>query len=137
MLIHCPTFLILTVVKHKTPIKNLKLNLLVIRTENPKLLKSQYELLGFDFDYHRHGNGPFHYACEQNGFVFEIYPFTKSMTKADNSLRLGFEIKDLKTKILELSNTDWKILSEPKQTESGLNAIIQDLDGRKIELKNI
>ncbi|CAL2101708.1 protein of unknown function [Tenacibaculum sp. 190130A14a] len=59
----------------------MNLNLLVIRTGDPEKLKEQYELIGHKFDYHRHGNGPFHYASEQNGFVFEIYPLTKSMEK--------------------------------------------------------
>ncbi len=114
----------------------MRLNLLVIRTLNPEILKEQYKKLGLEFDYHRHGSGPFHYASEQDGFVFEIYPLTKSMEKADNSLRLGFDIQELKTKINDLENSNWKILSEPKETEWGLTALIQDLDGRKIELKN-
>ncbi|MBW1296302.1 hypothetical protein [Aquimarina litoralis] len=113
-----------------------KINLLVIRTSEPKLLKSQYECLDFEFEYHQHGNGPFHYASEQNGFVFEIYPLPKSIEKVDNSLRLGFEIFNLKNKMNELKNSSWKILSDVKETEWGLTAIIQDLDGRKIELKN-
>jgi hypothetical protein len=114
----------------------MKLNLLVIRTENPEILKVQYEKIGFEFDYHKHGNGPFHYASELNGFVLEIYPLAKSMTKADNSLRLGFEIENLEIKVENLKKTNWKILSEPKKTEWGMVSIIQDLDGRKIELKN-
>ena len=65
----------------------MKLNLLVIRTLNPEILKDQYEKLGFEFTFYQHGKGPFHYASEENGFVFEIYPLTKSMEKADNSIR--------------------------------------------------
>jgi lactoylglutathione lyase len=114
----------------------MNLNLLVIRTKEPEKLKNQYELIGHKFDYHRHGNGPFHYASEMNGFVFEIYPLSKSMEKADNSLRLGFEIENLKSKIDELVNSNWVILSELKNTEWGLTTVIQDLDGRKVELKN-
>ena len=114
----------------------MKINLLVIRTENPEILKNQYEKIGLVFEYHRHGKGPFHYASEKNGFVFEIYPLTKSMKVADKSLRLGFEIENLESKIEILKQSDWKILSEPTQMEWGLVSIIQDLDGRKIELKN-
>ncbi|WP_025743289.1 VOC family protein [Aquimarina pacifica] len=114
----------------------MKINLLVIRTENIEILKTQYEKLGLTFEYHKHGNGPFHYASEENGFVFEIYPLTKSMKEADASLRVGFEIENLESKIEDLRQTNWKILSEPTQMEWGLISIIQDLDGRKIELKN-
>ncbi len=112
------------------------INLLVIKTEKPELLKRQYEMLGFVFDYHQHGNGPFHYASEINGFVFEIYPLTKSMTIADNSIRLGFEVENLKNVVDQLKSTNWTILSEVKETKWGLTALIKDLDGRKVELKN-
>ena len=114
----------------------MNINLLVIRTENPELLKNQYEKLGFEFDYHKHGKGPYHYASEKNGFVFEIYPLTKSMIKADGNLRLGFDISDLSSIIDRLKDTDWIIKSDIRETEWGIIAIIQDLDGRKIELKN-
>ncbi len=113
----------------------MRLNLLVIRTSDIDILKNQYELLELEFTYHRHGNGPYHYAHEENGFVFEIYPLIKSMNQADNSIRLGFTVKDLTTKIKELENSNWKILSQPVKNEWGFSAIIQDLDGRKIELK--
>jgi hypothetical protein len=114
----------------------MKINLLVIRTAEPALLKAQYELLGFDFEYHQHGNGPFHYASEVNGFVFEIYPLTKSMNQADHSTRLGFEIKELKAKMEQLENSSWTIVAPLSETQWGNIAIVQDLDGRKIELKN-
>ncbi|WP_298517949.1 VOC family protein [uncultured Kordia sp.] len=114
----------------------MRLNLLVIRTPNPAVLKDQYEKLGFQFEYHQHGNGPFHYASEQNGFVFEIYPLTKSQQKADNSTRLGFDVANLEAKIKMLESSTWKILSKPKETAWGLTALVQDLDGRKVELKH-
>lgn len=114
----------------------MKLNLLVIRTENPNTLKTQYELLGLKFEYHQHGSGPFHYASEEHGLVFEIYPLTKSMKQADNSIRLGFEIENLKQKLKELELSNFKIISGLTESEWGLTAVVQDLDGRKIELKN-
>lgn len=114
----------------------MKLNLLVIRTANPELLKNQYELLGLNFEYHQHGTGPFHYACEKDEFVFEIYPLTKSMAKADGSIRLGFGVDNLELKIKKIEGSDWKILSGIRENEWGITAVIQDIDGRKIELKN-
>lgn len=114
----------------------MNINLLVVRTKNPKKLKEQYEIIGFEFDYHKHGNGPYHYVSEQNGFVFEIYPLTKSMTKADGNLRLGFEISNLSLVIDNIKSTNWIVKSDIKETEWGIIAVVQDLDGRKIELKN-
>lgn len=115
----------------------MKLNLLVIRTKDIEVLKSQYELLGIVFEYHKHGKGPYHYAAELKDCVFEIYPLTKSMTKADGSLRLGFDVENVNATILQLQKSNWEILSEPKETEWGLTAIVQDLDGRKVELKQV
>ena len=112
-----------------------QLNLLVIRTQNPEALKEQYEKLGFQFQYHQHGKGPFHYAHEEEDFVFEIYPFKQEQEKADDSLRLGFVIKELDQSIEKLRKSNWKILSEVKEREWGKAAIVQDLDGRKVELK--
>lgn len=114
----------------------MKLNLLVIRTQNPEALKSQYELLGMIFEYHKHDQGPYHYACEMKGFVFEIYPLTKSMTTADVSLRLGFDVTNLIQTIESLKNSNWKVLSEIQETPWGNIAVVQDIDGRKVELKN-
>jgi hypothetical protein len=112
------------------------LNLLVIRTKAPELLKSQYELLGLSFKHHKHGNGPYHYACELNTLVFEIYPLTKSMIKADYSTRLGFSVKNVFETINNIENSSWVIQSNPTNTEWGLTASIKDLDGRTVELKN-
>jgi hypothetical protein len=58
------------------------------------------------------------------------------MEKYDNSIRLGFYLEELNTKFINLEKSNWKILSEPKETEWELTALIQGLDGRKIELKN-
>lgn len=114
----------------------MKLNLLVIRTQDPELLKSQYELLGMAFEYHKHEKGPYHYASEIDGCVFEIYPLTKSMTKPDASLRLGFTVNNLIQLVTALKNTNWEVLSDIQQIPWGQTAIIQDLDGRKVELKD-
>jgi len=113
----------------------LQINLLVIRTSQPESLAKFYELLGMKFQYHRHGNGPFHYAATLNGIVFEIYPLLKKQQEADKSLRLGFTVPKLVELILQLKKNNIEIIKEPTQMEWGYIAIIKDLDGRKIELK--
>jgi len=112
----------------------MKLNLIVIKTKDPKTLMEQYQRLGICFDYHQHGNGPFHYASMYEGQVFEIYPLPKSVLKADNTLRLGFEVPNLTEIINTLKESNWIIVSEISTKSWGKTAIIQDLDGRKIEL---
>ncbi|MEP0265606.1 hypothetical protein [Dokdonia sp.] len=114
----------------------MKLNLLVIRTQNPEALKCQYELLGMTFEHHKHDKGPYHYTSEIDGIVFEIYPFTKSMTEADGTLRLGLEVSNLKHTIDAIRNSNWIIRSDAQKMPWRITAIVQDLDGRKIELKH-
>lgn len=113
----------------------MKINLIVIRTGQPKALSVFYELLGLKFEYHQHGNGPWHYSAELDGTVFEIYPLLKQQKASDNSLRLGFVVENLEERISNLKENDIEIIRAPKDSEWGYFAIIKDLDGRKIELK--
>ncbi|NOQ73617.1 MAG: glyoxalase/bleomycin resistance/extradiol dioxygenase family protein [Crocinitomix sp.] len=114
----------------------MQINLLVIRSKNPADLAQQYEQLGMEFSYHKHGNGPYHYAAEFNGQVFEIYPITAEESTNETRIRLGFEVENIEDIMELLSNTNWIIIKSINISEYGRIAVIQDLDGRKIELKN-
>lgn len=113
----------------------MNINLIVIRTAQSERLATFYTQLGMKFDYHRHGKGSWHYSAEMDRVVFEIYPLLKNQEVADNSLRLGFEVADLDNLIDTLRKKNTEIFREPKESEWGYFAIIKDLDGRKIELK--
>ena len=112
----------------------MKIKLIVIKTTDIDRLVKFYQYLGLSFDKHQHGKGAIHYATTINDTVFEIYPLQNKELKADNSLRLGFEVSNLKELIAELELNLIKIIAYPKQTEFGLMAIVEDFDGRKIEL---
>ena len=115
----------------------MRINLVVVRTKNIKALAEFYNKLGINFEYHQHGKGPFHYSSELDKTVFEIYPLLKSQEKADKSLRLGFDVKELDQLISELDKEGFEIVSRPIKSEWGYFAVIKDLDGRKIELKEV
>lgn len=108
------------------------IHLIVIKTINPGLLSGFYTSLGFQFHYHRHGNGPLHYAGIGDGVLLEIYPLPKGTTVADNTTRLGFTVANVDDIIKVLPEDN--IITAPALTEWGYSAIIQDPDGRKIEL---
>lgn len=93
-----------------------------------------YTLLGFSFDYHKHGNSPYHYSATVDGTVIEIYPLTKSQTEADKNLRLGFELDDFDGAVALLKEVEVQFISEPEQTDFGFMAVVVDPDGRKVEL---
>lgn len=113
----------------------MKLNLIVIRTNDIKRLAEFYQKLGLTFEYHRHGKGSWHYSTIIGEIVFEIYPLLKSQTTVDNSLRLGFTVEDLDKLLEDLKENQVEIVNLPQYSEYGYFAVIKDLDGRKIELK--
>jgi lactoylglutathione lyase len=114
----------------------MEINLVVLRTSRPADLAAFYEQLGIKFENHRHGSGPLHYAAEIDSVVFEIYPLPKDKDKADDTLRLGFAVDTLDQVIAGLKNSGAKLIKGPQITEWGYVAIIEDIDGRKIELKD-
>lgn len=110
------------------------IRLLVIRTGDTKRLADFYSLFGLIFDYHKHGNSPFHYSATIGQTVLEIYPLTKSQTEPDKNLRLGFGIDNFDDTIQKLKELDVPFSLEPTQTDFGFMTIISDPDDRKIEL---
>jgi lactoylglutathione lyase len=80
----------------------MKLKLIVIKTLDIDKLVKFYQLIGLSFDKHQHGKGAIHYATTINDTVFEIYPLLNKELKADNSLRLGFEVSNLMELVPEL-----------------------------------
>ncbi len=94
-------------------------SLVVIRTDKQEAQAAFYTMLGFQFDHHRHGNGPLHYASVNSKVVLEIYPLTKSISTSDNSTRLGFTVPALDELITRLKDNGINILSTPSQTEWG------------------
>jgi lactoylglutathione lyase len=112
----------------------MELRLIVLRTANIKLLSAFYANLGLTFSYHKHGNSPFHYSTSIGNTVVEIYPLNKTQIKADDNLRLGFSLDDFDSVINKLTAADTIFKMQPAPTEWGYMAIIEDPDGRKVEL---
>lgn len=112
----------------------MELKLIVLRTPDPQRLAQFYTKLGLQFDYHRHGNNPYHYSTPIGETVFEIYPLMKNQTTVDTSLRLGFNVNNFYNVLQKISESGMEIVTEPTQIEWGIMAVVLDPDGRKIEL---
>ena len=110
------------------------IRLLVIRTNNTKLLADFYSLLGFKFEYHKHDSSPYHYSTTIRETILEIYPLAKNQIETDKNLRLGFGIENFDQVMITLKTLQVDFSQEPTQTEFSFMAIIIDPDGRKIEL---
>ncbi|MEO7214026.1 VOC family protein [Mucilaginibacter sp.] len=115
----------------------MQIKLLVIRTPDQKRLAEFYSLLGLQFDYHKHGNSPYHYGTTINGTVLEIYPLAKSQPEPDKHLRLGLSIENFDTIIDTLKDIGIEFIAQPMQTDFGYMAIICDPDGRKVEIYKV
>ncbi|MFG6178299.1 VOC family protein [Halomonas sp. THAF12] len=105
----------------------LQLNLLVLRCQALEASKRFYERLGFRFVKEQHGNGPVHYASEEAGMVFELYPLREGES-VDNT-RLGFRVPDLEEIVAPLETLNRDIIADE------VIHIVQDPDGRNVELR--
>ena len=116
------------------------ISLLVIKTNQLEKQKTFYESLGLIFQKEKHGKGPEHFSSEikEQNFVFEIYPLPKNQTIPDTTTRLGFRVDDLEKTIQTISQIGGKIKNEIRETSWGTLAVVEDLDGRSVEvyLKN-
>jgi len=110
-----------------------KLNLLVIRTRHIERLKNFCSALGIVFQAEQHGTGPLHYAGNlSDELVLEIYPLADS--EIDGTIRLGFLVEDLNRTIAALEAAGAIVLTWPRETKWGLQAIVRDPDGTRIEV---
>jgi predicted enzyme related to lactoylglutathione lyase len=110
------------------------IRLIVIRTSDTKRLADFYSLLGLSFDYHKHGNSPYHHSATIGQTVLEVYPLAKSQTEADKNLRLGLAIDNFDMVVAKLKEHGVIFSAEPSQTEFGFMTVVVDPDGRKVEL---
>lgn len=111
----------------------LSVNLLVLRCKDVELTRRFYEQLGLVFVEEKHGTGPTHYAWESAGFVLELYPITPG--QAPDNVRLGFctpLLADVTGNIRQSS--DVTVLKQPYATADRLVVLLQDPDGRKVEV---
>ena len=85
------------------------------------------------FERHSHGKGPEHYACETDGFVFEIYP-QQNETGATKNTRIGFKVESVDNTLQSLRDLDVEVVSPARDSEWGRRAVVRDLDGHTVEL---
>jgi lactoylglutathione lyase len=110
-----------------------RLNLLVLRAHDPARLAAFYSCLGLNFSRHRHGSGPEHFASEDAGGVFEIYPM-REPDGPSRQVRLGFAIVDVRRTVAQLSAMGVEIVSTPAASPWGLRAVVADPEGHRVEL---
>ncbi len=116
-------------VGHDDVLRTPDFSLLVLRSVNLSGTRRLYEALGLDFVDEQHGSGLKHCSATlAGGLVIEIYPAKDSIPS--EKTRLGFVVDDLVDTLDAVRAAGAVVVS----VEVPLAALIEDLDGRRIEL---
>jgi len=110
-----------------------KLSLVVIRSRDMERSAQFYAVLGLQLERHRHGSGPEHFASEEDGRVFEIYP-RQDETDSTASVRVGFQVVAVDAIVQRLEEAGARVISPPKSSPWGRRAVVEDPDGHRVEL---
>ncbi|MEP7284489.1 MAG: VOC family protein [Chloroflexota bacterium] len=116
------------------------LNLLVLRTANLDASLVFYKCLGLEFVEEQHGTGSFHYACEIGGTVIEMFPGkpgTAPDRRTAGATVLGFQVTNIDELVETLQNSGSIVLTSAQESSYGRRAVVQDPDGRAIELNQL
>lgn len=114
------------------------LGMLVVRAADISLSLSFYRALGLDFVEERHGSGPVHFSSDLGGVLLEIYPGEPGRAperKSAGSTLLGFRVASIERVMSALAPLSTRVLSGPTETTWGRRAVVEDPDGRAIELR--
>lgn len=110
------------------------LTLLVMRTRQVEQLRAFYQTLGVDLVEEQHGKGPVHFAGRAGDVVIEVYPLPDDGNPVESFIRLGYAVENMAEVIQALEGIGTKIVTPPKETAWGLQAVVKDPDGRSVEL---
>lgn len=120
----------------KNKIMPTQLSLLVLRCEDVEKSVAFYRAIGLDFKAEQHGTGPEHFACENAGFVLELYPLRNPKQDPNEvqcePARLGFRVTSLQNVAEKLQTL--AVEAQLKDSFWGVHLLTRDPDGRVVEL---
>lgn len=113
------------------------LAMLVLRTRSMEAARAFYQAIGLTMAEEKHGSGPVHYSSQVGETLIEIYPGADHEvleSQSGGATMLGFHVHSLDSVLTAVEQTGAKLLKPPKTTPWGRRAIVQDPDGRAVEL---
>src|SRR5438132_7839216 len=113
------------------------LSLIVLRSADAARTRRFYESLGLHFSVEQHERGVLHYACEMGGLVLEIYPGKAAPppdANAAGATMLGLRVGDVDGAHTAAVAMGAKSRRAPADSPSGRRAVVEDPDGRVVEL---
>jgi predicted enzyme related to lactoylglutathione lyase len=94
-----------------------------------------YRALGVDVRETKHG-GTVHFSCSLGGVHFALYPGDGTARGPQSGCQLGLMITNLDGSLAAATALGASVLAPPVQKPWGMTAMLEDPDGRKIELVN-
>ncbi len=110
-------------------------NLTVIRCADIDASAAFYRLIGLEFEKHRHGTGPEHYAASDGIWAFELYPASVKFP-VSSSTRMGFAVASCDEVADRLRVAGFSLDADPADSPWGRRAVAQDPDGHRVELSS-
>jgi lactoylglutathione lyase len=113
------------------------IGLIVLRSGSVEASLAFYRAIGLSFIEEKHGSGPVHYSCVLGPTVIEIYPGEAQEPqdyRGSGSTLLGFKVASLDAVLDTMKMMGAPVLTAPKRSAWGRRAIVQDPDGRAVEL---
>jgi lactoylglutathione lyase len=113
-------------------------SLLVLRTADLDRSVRFYRALGLSLVQEQHGQGPIHYSCTLDTLVLELYPAKPGSAPdrlSGGATLLGFRVDSLSAVLQALQAESVRLLSPPVQTSGRARAVVEDPDGRAVELR--
>ena len=111
---------------------------IVIHAADLEATVAFYQAIGLPLASESHGEGPEHYACELGGAHFAVYP-AKTGGRAPGrrdagGTLLGLRVADLEGSVDALRKVEARVIVEAESVPWGRRALVEDPDGRVIEL---
>jgi len=105
----------------------------VIRVADLEQSVRFYQFLGLPLVKEHHGGGLEHYSADLQGTILELYP-RRSESEQTSRVRLGFSVDSLDEALSSIQKSGGHIISGAKDSPWGRRALIEDVDGHRIEL---
>jgi uncharacterized glyoxalase superfamily protein PhnB len=113
------------------------LDSLILYSSNLSKTVEFYTKLGLPLEHEDHGSGPVHYACELQGAhiaIFESKPGDALKRGFGGATQFGLQVDSVDETFQIAIKAGAKVIIEPQSAPWGKRAIIEDPDGRPLEL---
>jgi predicted enzyme related to lactoylglutathione lyase len=111
------------------------LSLIVLRSRDLERAARWYGLLGICFEREKHGTGPEHLAARLGPTVLEVYPQTGEAESV--GVRLGFQVPSVDVVVEAVRRDGGVVVSPARRDRWGYRAVLEDPDGRRVEVSAV